>query len=136
MLDTIEHAVQTGAQFIARLAEVSAAVVIAAAVIEALWRSVRVLLARDHAPDSVKESLRLQLGRWLAISLEFLLAADILLTAIAPTWDDIGKLGAIAFIRTALNYFLQREFEVHERQHGGSVLAPPGKSARTTVGEE
>ena len=35
-----------------------------------------------------------------------------------PTWDDIGKLGAIAFLRTALNFFLQKEIEAHERQHG------------------
>jgi uncharacterized membrane protein len=37
------------------------------------------------------------------------LAADVLSTAIAPSWDQIGKLGAIAVIRTALNYFLRRE---------------------------
>jgi uncharacterized membrane protein len=45
----------------------------------------------------------------LTVSLELLLAADILATAIAPTWDDIGKLAAIATLRTALNYFLARE---------------------------
>jgi len=40
-----------------------------------------------------------------------LLGADILATAIAPTWDDIGKLAAIATLRTALNYFLERELK-------------------------
>ncbi|RJF73584.1 DUF1622 domain-containing protein [Deinococcus cavernae] len=110
----------------ARIAEASAAFIITLAVVEALWRAARVFWQRDRAPDTVKESLRLQLGRWLAISLEFLLAADILLTAIAPTWDDIGKLGAIAFIRTALNYFLQREIEVHEKQRGTRVDAGGG----------
>jgi len=39
------------------------------------------------------------------------LGADILATAIAPTWDQIGKLAAIAVIRTALNHFLRRELE-------------------------
>ena len=120
MVETLEQFVSPGAQTVARLAELSAVLIIAAAVLEGLWRSVRIFARRDHAPDEVKESLRLQLGRWLAISLEFLLAADILLTAIAPTWDDIGKLGAIAFIRTALNYFLQKEIEAYERQHGSS----------------
>ncbi|WP_167757730.1 DUF1622 domain-containing protein [Deinococcus fonticola] len=123
MLESLEGAVQTAAQLIARIAEASAAFIITLAVVEALWRAARVFWQRDRAPDTVKESLRLQLGRWLAISLEFLLAADILLTAIAPTWDDIGKLGAIAFIRTALNYFLQREIEVHEKQRGTRVDA-------------
>lgn len=46
---------------------------------------------------------------WIALALEFALAADICRTAIAPSWDDIGRLGAIAAIRTALNYFLERD---------------------------
>ncbi|MBV9775336.1 MAG: DUF1622 domain-containing protein [Gemmatimonadetes bacterium] len=54
---------------------------------------------------------RLTLARYLAVALEFQLAADILSTAIAPTWDRIGRLGAIAVIRTGLNYFLAREME-------------------------
>ncbi len=55
--------------------------------------------------------MRLRLPRWLAVALEFALAADILRTAIAPSWEDIGKLAAIAALRTLLNYFLQREIE-------------------------
>lgn len=118
MLETLEQFVRTGAMSVARLAELSAMLIIAAAVVEALWRAFTIFIKRDVAADAVKESLRLQLGRWLATSLEFLLAADILLTAIAPTWDDIGKLGAIAFLRTALNYFLQKEIEANARQYG------------------
>ena len=53
--------------------------------------------------------VRLILARYLALALEFQLGADILSTAIAPTWDRIGKLAAIAVIRTVLNYFLMRE---------------------------
>jgi uncharacterized membrane protein len=55
--------------------------------------------------------IRLILARYLALALEFQLGADILSTAIAPSWDQIGKLGAIAVIRTALNYFLTREMK-------------------------
>ena len=51
-------------------------------------------------------STRLTLARYLALALEFQLGADILSTAIAPSWEQIGKLGAIAVIRTGLNYFL------------------------------
>ncbi|CAM3776271.1 DUF1622 domain-containing protein [Deinococcus frigens] len=120
MLATVEGTVQIGARAIASIAEFSAAVIIAAAIVQALWRSVRALfLPRDSAAnDEAKQNLRLQLGRWLAIALEFLLAADILLTAIAPTWEDIGKLGAIALIRTALNYFLEREIDANNRERG------------------
>jgi uncharacterized membrane protein len=56
-------------------------------------------------------ALRLTLARYLALALEFQLGADILSTAIAPTWDQIGQLGAVAVIRTALNYFLGKEIE-------------------------
>ena len=55
-------------------------------------------------------TIRLQLGKTLALALEFLLAADVLRTAVAPNWDDIGKLAAIAALRTTLNYFLEKEF--------------------------
>jgi uncharacterized membrane protein len=48
-------------------------------------------------------------ARWLVLALEFELAADIIRTAISPSWDDIGQLGAIAVIRTFLNYFLERD---------------------------
>jgi len=52
---------------------------------------------------------RLRFARFLAMALELQLGADILSTAVAPSWDQIGKLGAIAVIRTALNFFLRRE---------------------------
>ena len=62
---------------------------------------------RPATPDEAREGVRLRLARWLAVSLEFELAADILRTAIAPSWDEIGKLAAIAALRSLLNYFLQ-----------------------------
>jgi len=53
----------------------------------------------------------LRFGVWLMLGLEFELAADIVRTAIAPSWTEIGQLGAIAVIRTFLNYFLERDVE-------------------------
>ena len=52
-----------------------------------------------------------RLARWLVLALEFALAADIVRTAIEPTWKDIGMLASIAVIRTFLNYFLMRDLE-------------------------
>jgi len=52
---------------------------------------------------------RFILARYLALALEFQLAADVLETAILPEWTKIGQLAAIAAIRTALNYFLSKE---------------------------
>jgi uncharacterized membrane protein len=39
------------------------------------------------------------------------MGADIVRSVIAPTWFEIGQLGAIAVIRTFLNYFLERDIE-------------------------
>jgi uncharacterized membrane protein len=51
------------------------------------------------------------LGRWLTLSLELTLCADIVATIAAPSWDEIGKLAAIIVLRTALNYFLAKEMD-------------------------
>ncbi len=58
---------------------------------------------------------RNHLGHTLSLSLEFLIGADILRTAISPTWQDIGQLGAIVGIRTVLNFFLTRELSHAEQ---------------------
>jgi uncharacterized membrane protein len=57
------------------------------------------------------EDARIRFGSSVAVALELLLGADVLATAVAPSWDDIGKLAAIAVLRTALNYFLERELK-------------------------
>ncbi len=86
--------------------ETVGAVIIALGVILAAVEFVQVLFVKKGGDYN---SVRLLLARYLALALEFQLGADILSTAIAPSWDQIGKLGAIAIIRTALNYFLSRE---------------------------
>lgn len=55
--------------------------------------------------------LRLQFGGWLALALEFQLASDILKTTTSPTYEHLIQLGAIAVIRTFLNYFLSKELK-------------------------
>lgn len=96
-----------------------AAVIVAYAVIEAVVRLIIAFprhsgAAPPQAGHDAKEDIRLRLGRWLALSLELLLGADILRTAVAPTWSEIGQLAAIAAIRTALNFFLQREIDASQ----------------------
>lgn len=93
-----------------------AAIIIGGAAIEATARAL-MLFFRPSAPPEAKEQVRLRLGRWLALALEFELAADILRTAIAPTWNEIGQLAAIVVLRTALNYFLQQEIDKAEAKH-------------------
>jgi uncharacterized membrane protein len=52
---------------------------------------------------------RMIFGGWLVVALEFQLAADIVGTIVSPTAAHLIELGAIAVIRTFLNYFLGKE---------------------------
>lgn len=60
-------------------------------------------------------AIRVQFGSWLALALEFQLAADIVATTINPSWQSLGELGLLALIRTFLNFFLQKELEQQEK---------------------
>jgi uncharacterized membrane protein len=60
--------------------------------------------------------IRLHLGTYLALGLDFQLGADILATAITPTFEEVQLLAAIVVIRTVLNYFLSKELERERRE--------------------
>ncbi|EFH11895.1 DUF1622 domain-containing protein [Pseudoroseomonas cervicalis] len=105
----MQAAVNRMVEGIVLAAEALAALVIAIAVLEAAWRMLRLLARREARPDTAKLAIRLHLARWLAVALEITLAADILRTVVAPSWDEIGQLAAIATLRTVLNLFLERE---------------------------
>jgi len=107
-----EGFIVAGVEWLRLAVETTGAAIIAIGVIVAAIGFIRVLLGQSGADFF---SVRLTLARYLALALEFQLGADILSTAIAPSWDQIGKLGAIAVIRTALNYFLMREMAVEEK---------------------
>ncbi|MFJ2765091.1 DUF1622 domain-containing protein [Streptomyces prasinus] len=103
-----------------RLVEAAGALII---FVGAAWAFGRFLLAgiRGGGVGRQFNRIRLSLGRFLALGLEFQLAGDVLRTAIAPSFTEIGQLAAIAAIRTALNYFLGREIAAEraeiEREH-------------------
>ena len=92
--------------------EGAASMIICVAIVRALISYGRSSFGSQYRMDNM--TIRLALGKSLAVALEFLLAADILRTAVAPTWSDIGKLAAIAALRTLLNYFLERELKHSE----------------------
>ena len=86
--------------------ETAGALTIAIGAVTTIATLVRETRAHQHVSFT---SARFGLSRYLALALEFQLAADILETAIAPEWAKLGQLAAIATIRTALNYFLSKE---------------------------
>lgn len=72
----------------------------------------------------------LKFATWILLGLEFALAADIVHTAVAPTWDDIWKLAVIAVIRTMLNYFLAKDIaDFSKLQDSGQI--PASKPVQT-----
>lgn len=120
-----EHGVQSAVEWLRLLVESVGALVIALGIVVALGLLLRSVLSRRQIGFS---EVRLVFARHLALALEFQLAADILSTAIAPTWERIGKLAAIAVIRTALNYFLMLEMKGESAQ--AAQAGPPAAGPR------
>lgn len=111
--DIVEPMIVSAVQWLRLGIEATGALVICIGVIAAVYQFI--LHFRDEQPSNFNR-VRLTLGKYLALALEFQVGADILSTAIAPSWDQIGKLAAIATIRTLLNYFLTRELESERRR--------------------
>jgi uncharacterized membrane protein len=107
-----EERLRSVVDLLVRLVEAAGALVIFVGALIAIVQFLRALPKRDaHAFVPV----RLSLGRYLALGLEFQLASDVLHTAIAPTFEELGKLAAVAAIRTALNFFLAREIREEQK---------------------
>lgn len=103
-----ETFLQAFALFLKIILEFIAILIIAVSLVIALQKLLR---SRQKRYQSAQQGIRLELGLSLALSLEFLLAADIVGTAVSPSWDAIAKLAAITGIRTFLNFFLQKEVQ-------------------------
>jgi uncharacterized membrane protein len=97
-----------------------ATVVAFLAAIRALWSA--------PLPEHERRAGWLRYARWLVAGLTFQLAADIMESSIATNWESVGRLAAIAAIRTFLNYFLERDVaEVRVLQRESALGAPAEK---------
>ncbi len=84
------------------------------------------ILSRTDTRRAIRTS-RLELGHAFSLGLGFLIGASILNTTLAPSWNEIGQLGAIIAIRTALNYFLLKEITLNVlpgEEDDGRITAP------------
>lgn len=93
--------------------ETMAAAIIAYGAIEVVIEVI-VALVKGHAASGQRRQALVRFGVWLLLGLEFGLAADVVRTAISPTWNDIGQLAAIGLIRTFLNFFLEKDLQRYE----------------------
>ncbi|MGN6687404.1 MAG: DUF1622 domain-containing protein [Actinomycetales bacterium] len=109
-----EESLRSAVDLLVRLVEGAGALVIFVGALYAFFRFIIAGIRRKREEAFVLT--RLGLGRFLALGLEFQLASDVLRTAIAPSFEEIGKLAAIAAIRTALNYFLAKEIAEEKEQ--------------------
>ncbi len=116
-----EEMLRDAVDLLVRLVEAAGAAVIFLGASLAIVQFLRVLPSRR--PERFTE-VRLTLGRFLALGLEFQLASDVLRTAIAPSFDELGKLAAVAAIRTALNFFLAREIKEETAQVDAGPHSP------------
>jgi uncharacterized membrane protein len=102
------------ASYIALVTEAGAVFVVAFGALQAILGVAGSILARS-ADELTGREIWLKFATWILLALEFALAADIVRTAVAPTWEDISKLAVIASIRTMLNYFLAKDIAEFDR---------------------
>jgi uncharacterized membrane protein len=116
---------------IALAMEVVAALIIAYGGLVSL---IRLIIRRTNSGPHFHNRRRvfIEFGAWLILGLEFELAADIIRSAISPTWKDIGQLGAIAVIRTFLNYFLERDVKEFAEPSMEASNEEPGRQGSGT----
>jgi uncharacterized membrane protein len=107
--------IQAGAVLVVTFGAVQAISLVAAAI----WQR--------EADSPRGREIWLKFATWILLALEFALAADLVRTAVAPTWDDIGKLAVIATIRTMLNYFLAKDIASFDQSRDE---APKPRAAR------
>ncbi len=123
-----ENVLRDVVDVLVRLVEAAGAAIIVAGAVVAFVQFLRVGLGRRRSEREFV-SIRLKLGRFLTLGLEFQLAGDLLRTAISPSFNEIGQLAAIAAIRTALNYFLSREIAKERAEVDAASDAAPRQSA-------
>ena len=115
--------------------ECIAILIVAVGSVEAFFGIVATLMSpQSHGR---KKDVWRRFGTWLLLGLEFELAADIVRSVIAPTWLDIGQLGAIALIRTFLNYFLEKDLdhaEISTEPEHGHLEQPATGKLQSRVG--
>ena len=106
-----------------------ALIIVAIGTVEAFLTGLWAAFPAPASHNRFREIL-VRYGRWLVAGLTFQLAADIIGTSIAPSWQEVGQLGAIAVIRTFLNFFLERdlvELEIGARSRPGATSQGQGE---------
>jgi len=110
LIETIKYNLDRWGELLEVILNAISLLCIVAGVVFSLVQSIK---ERRRLPGShpLHTYFRRTFGGWLVVALEFQLAADIIGTIVSPTTAHLIELGAIAVIRTFLNYFLGRELK-------------------------
>ncbi|HNR51039.1 MAG TPA: DUF1622 domain-containing protein [Deltaproteobacteria bacterium] len=114
MMREIEAILLQAALWIQIPIETAGVLIVAVGAFASMFRLLRFRIVPD--PERFHR-IRIFFARYLVLGLEFQLASDIIETAVSPGWEQIGRLAAIAVIRTFLNFFLVREMKDEEREY-------------------
>lgn len=120
----MESLLQVAAGYVTLALQAVAIVIVAFGSARALVNIVRGAFASQLGAAQQRAEW-LDYARWLVAALTFQLAADIVATSFAPTWDELGHLVLAAVVRTFLSYFLDREME-----HAAKLRAAGGADER------
>jgi uncharacterized membrane protein len=112
----MEETFAAAAHYASLLVEAAAVLIVFYGALESFIKLLWIVVT-PSATHGERKALWRRFGVWLLLGLEFELAADIIDSVVSPTWMDIGELGAIAVIRTFLNYFLEKDLE-HAEETG------------------
>ena len=104
----ILHSVINNISFLLNI--IGALIIILGVVIALLEFIKKEITGRSEAMQ-LNEAIRIRMGSYLVLALEFFIAGDIIKTIITPTWESLGILGAIVVIRTVLSYFLTKDLK-------------------------
>lgn len=124
----MENWIATIVAYVVTSIQVMAVLVVVFGALQAFVHSVRAMFrplggGRDFHEGYIK------FARWLIAGLTFQLAADIVQTAFAPSWDEIGQLAAIAAIRAFINFFLEHDLARQDEARLAVQTVPPDRSA-------
>jgi uncharacterized membrane protein len=86
-------------------------------------RGVYLFVRKFLCKDTLLADVRIEIGHYLALGLEFLVGKDIIETLAEQTWEHFGKLAVLIALRTVLTLFLAHEVkEVREELEEESLI--------------
>lgn len=120
MLEQIVHYIAVGLSLVG-----IAAVIVGVAEAMISYVSLHLFRTDDGSFAEKAPQVRARLGEHLALGLDVFIAADIVNSALAPTWEKVGLLAAIVAIRVVLSWILLREIDQARAEAGGGRKPAP-----------